>query len=732
MDARLSRFLLTVLLVAPCGAQEPSAEEGPFSLKDFRSLLQTPVVTASLLLQKPWEAPAKIVVITGEEIRRRGYQDLEEALHDLAGFNFEKGMGTTWSQIYMRGERTNDSDRFLFLWDDLVMNDLHGNVTWLERQFPMSAIEHVEILYGPASLLYGTNAMSGIVHVITRRPEDLNGVHLELWGGPYATRIAEVAMGRAWGDFKASFTGRYLASDERDLNDEYWVDRSGRRRYYGIQPQNLDLVALAANGNYDPAAGAFSVMKNGRQVPFSPRFGRPSRLWFMEGLAGWGGWQLRAQGWYREEQQEPRYTAQAGLRENWNSFAYAVNLDRKDLWGEWESKAHFTWRSNGIDPSSEGESFSRDKAFGVGDAGGSGDLPKVTRFQPYLYLKLSDSEVRAGERLSRRWGETSLVLGTEFTGSKVYESYNTRNTDQQPWKYTPQHEERDGALYGDLQGTLIPSLRAALGLRYDHNWTVGEAGGFGDLFTSRAAIIWAPGPHQLLKFIKSQAFQNAVPQKKYSVLAISRPVPSPNLRPERLESFEVGWELRPSEAWSLGVNAYRNEVQDKIDLVATGPGTTKYENVGRLKIQGFEVEFRRRLGEGTSLYFSLDSASAKDPATGRRTGGIAPLQARCGVDLQWTEHWTASLRGHATSARETADLYNTTPYGLGRVDPYFTLDLALAWRNPLPGLDLRLDLYNLGNARYYDPGVRAADGAVYNSATLQLPFRAYLGLAYHF
>lgn len=697
-------------------------------LEDF---LKVKVVTASLLQQQPWEAPAKVVVITGEQMRSRGYQDLEAALHDLAGFNFEKGMGTTWSQIYMRGERTNDSDRFLFLWDDLVMNDLNGNNTWLERQFPLSAIARVEILYGPASLLYGTNAMSGIVHVITRRPGELDGAQVTAWTGPYRTRIAEVALGRDWGGLSASFSGRYLGSEERDLNDEYWTDRAGRKRYYGIQPDTLDLGALAANGNYDPATGAFSVVKNGQRVPFSPRFGRPSRLWFMEGRVGWGGWTLRAQSWYREEVQEPRYTAQAGLRENWNLFSHAVRLEREDRFGEWEALGHLTWRANGVDPSSEGESFSRDKAFGVGDTGRPEDLPRVTRFQPYLYLKLSNQEWRVGERLSRRWDQTSLVVGAEATGSKVYESYNTRNNDQQPWRYTPQHQERDAALFADLQGPLHPTLRAALGFRYDHNWVAGEAGGFGDLFTGRAALMWSLGPGQLLKVLKSQAFQNAVPLKKYSVIP-NRPVPSPELRPEKLDAFEVDWEWRASETWTLSLAAYRNEVADKVDLVATGPGTTKYENVGRLKIQGVELELRRALGGGNSCYLNLDAASAKDPATGRRTGGIAPLQAHFGADLRWRDSVTASLRGHAVAARETANLYATTPYGLGKVDPYVAFDLALAWRNLLPGLEVRLNVDNLTNARYYDPGVRAADGAVYNAATLQLPRRVNLGLGYRF
>ena len=170
------------------------AQEGADAevLKAFERLQTVPVVSASRLPQDPTWAPAKVVVVTASDLRRRGYLDLEEVLHDLAGFDFEKGFGSHWSQIYMRGERSTNSDRFILIWDGVIQNDIWAQVTWFERQFPLSAIDRIEVMYGPASLLYGSNAMSGIIQVFTRKPEDIQGVQVQAKGGSFDTRAIEL------------------------------------------------------------------------------------------------------------------------------------------------------------------------------------------------------------------------------------------------------------------------------------------------------------------------------------------------------------------------------------------------------------------------------------------------------------------------------------------------------------------------------------------------------------
>ncbi len=144
---------------------------------------QTPVVSSvSKSIESLLEAPASVVVITGDEIRRRGYVDIEAVLHDLPGFDFSKRAGASYSNIYQRGYRSLETNRTLLLVDGVEDNDLASSTAWISRQFALSNIDRIEVVYGPASTMYGANAFAGVVNIITKDPKALIG------GGPAAGR----------------------------------------------------------------------------------------------------------------------------------------------------------------------------------------------------------------------------------------------------------------------------------------------------------------------------------------------------------------------------------------------------------------------------------------------------------------------------------------------------------------------------------------------------------------
>ena len=73
------------------------------------------------------EAPATVVVVTGEEIERRGYLHLADIFQDLPGFDVSRGNGVVYSSLYQRGFRATGSDRLLFLVDGVQQNDAAVN-----------------------------------------------------------------------------------------------------------------------------------------------------------------------------------------------------------------------------------------------------------------------------------------------------------------------------------------------------------------------------------------------------------------------------------------------------------------------------------------------------------------------------------------------------------------------------------------------------------------------------
>ncbi|HXT21639.1 MAG TPA: TonB-dependent receptor plug domain-containing protein, partial [Thermoanaerobaculia bacterium] len=173
------------------------------------------------------EAPATVVVIGADEIERRGYLDLEQLLHDLPGFDVSRGNGETYSTFYQRGFRSNDNDRLLLLVDGVEQNDIATGVAHVSRQFPIGAVERVEVVYGPASTIYGANAFSGVISIITKPPQAYLapgkrfGAVAAAAGGAFGSRGTDLTLaGRdKSGTISWSITGRLFRSDEPDLSE---------------------------------------------------------------------------------------------------------------------------------------------------------------------------------------------------------------------------------------------------------------------------------------------------------------------------------------------------------------------------------------------------------------------------------------------------------------------------------------------------------------------------------
>ena len=190
-------------------------------IKQSGSSLQ--IVSVSKRAENLHEAPATVLVISREDIMNRGYVDLEQVFSDLPGFDVSRTFGPTYSNIYQRGYRSNNTDRTLFLVDGVEENDLWSNISYWSRQFPVSNVERVEILYGPASTMYGANALVGVVNVITRDPEVLAGkkqlgVKANAGWGSYNTKFLDMTVAAKKNNVSFSTTIKRFTSSEENLS----------------------------------------------------------------------------------------------------------------------------------------------------------------------------------------------------------------------------------------------------------------------------------------------------------------------------------------------------------------------------------------------------------------------------------------------------------------------------------------------------------------------------------
>jgi outer membrane receptor protein involved in Fe transport len=173
----------TGMLVEETSSQtddQDSAED----VDDLTSLLEESVVTtASRGAQRATTAPAAVFTITAEEMRIYGVRTVAEAL-DLLGIGIQTSRVRDYgggADFGAQGLMLHDAGRrVLVLVDGQVMNAQDTGSVQLDEGLgvPLEAIDHIEVVLGAGSVMYGTNAILAVVHVFTRRAADDPGVHV--------------------------------------------------------------------------------------------------------------------------------------------------------------------------------------------------------------------------------------------------------------------------------------------------------------------------------------------------------------------------------------------------------------------------------------------------------------------------------------------------------------------------------------------------------------------------
>jgi len=187
MTAQFTRKLSPILLMAAtlagtaatCSAQL-QADLADMSLEE---LLRLEVTSVSRRQQQLSRAPAAIYVITQEDIRRSGLRSLPELLRLAPGVHVARINAYTWA-ISARGFNGRIASKMLVLIDGrTVYTPLFSGVYWEMHDLPLGDIERIEVIRGPGATMWGSNAVNGVVNIITKSARDTPGGFIEAVGG---------------------------------------------------------------------------------------------------------------------------------------------------------------------------------------------------------------------------------------------------------------------------------------------------------------------------------------------------------------------------------------------------------------------------------------------------------------------------------------------------------------------------------------------------------------------
>ncbi len=191
-------------------------------------LMNIKVSSASKVDESISHVPATTIILTGEEIQQRGYTEIFEIFDDLPGMHLARTYGDNYFRNYIRGYRTTNTSPLLFLIDGVLVNDIFYNEIECAAAIPLSNIDKVEIVYGPSSSIYGSNASMGIVNVITRRNGDKDGyISIVKLGYGYPNfKNADLFTSVRKNNIEFSVATKLQKANLRDLigdNRSYWT-----------------------------------------------------------------------------------------------------------------------------------------------------------------------------------------------------------------------------------------------------------------------------------------------------------------------------------------------------------------------------------------------------------------------------------------------------------------------------------------------------------------------------
>ncbi len=236
------------------------------------------VVTASRTEQRLHEVPAAISVLTSEQMEQIPADDYGDYLRNVPGLNVSQ-MSARDIQITGRAATNSLATSQLVLLDNRTLYlDFFGFVMWDFVPLDAKEIKQIEVVRGPGSAVWGANAMSGVVNLITKKPSEMQGTSLTLGGGDFGTAFGSVTHAGV----TTSGNGGYKLSASYFQQDAY-------DRPTGTIPGTQS----PTNPNGTPYSAVDFVNKGTEQPKFNFRYDHdptPSTSWsFSGGYAGTDG-----------------------------------------------------------------------------------------------------------------------------------------------------------------------------------------------------------------------------------------------------------------------------------------------------------------------------------------------------------------------------------------------------------------------------------------------------------
>ena len=685
---RISRRILALAVasVAPWSALAQTEE-------DELSLLfsQTEVTTASKAPEPAALAPASITVITADEIRRSGARDVSDVLRTVVGLELTRDQfGAV--QLVSRGILSpSESNQILFLVDGVPVNiPSYGGASLVYDDLALAGVKRFEVVRGPGSALYGAHAFAGVVQVITRDGDEIDGVEAAAgassWPGTHASLVAGTEVG----------TRGSLALRAHVLSTRGPRIRVEEDAFTGVE---------GPDGPVSDAPGDLATFKDKVHVGGKARFGNVSlTASFLRNVRGvW-------LGNYVNVSDEHFYEQIDGYeRIEWNeSFADGKvrvlaaltaqqhnERERQQVYPQ----ARFDTDDERAPWPGDPEDYRAKPALDRGDLG-SNSFSSETQVSYEVFPR---NVLLAGVQY-HTINQTDTYFHLNFddegvTSERVDLPFNTAVSRQNVGAYL----NDDWTIVGDRPG--LYRIRVLAGVRYDYyHDDLAKKEDFGDgpdfdALAPRAGVVWEIARGVYLKYLYGRAFRPPSFRELYSDdpnVVVGRPT----LFPETIDFHEVSAGIaRPR--FQVQATAFQGKAVDL--LVSRTQGTAiEFGNLGESSTRGIEAEGRVELRQGAWVFANATVQEARIDDIDQDSPGVTNVKGSAGASADLFGFATLYAAATYMGKRLQPDFQDEEP-GDAYVDPYVFATASATIRTPLKGLDVQLTGVNLLDADIRDP-----------------------------
>jgi iron complex outermembrane receptor protein len=219
-QTRIARTLLLFLFVltGSSAGQERTSKLAAMSLEE---LLNVRITTIGRKQQESSHIPAAVYVISEEEIRRSGATSIPDLLRLVPGAEIAQMDNSTWA-VSIRGSNSMSNSKLLVLIDGRsVYYPTYSSIFWNVQDVVLEDVQRIEVIRGPGASLWGSNAVNGVINIVTKNAKDTEGTLISAGGGTF-----DQAFGTARYGGKAGNTGYYRIFAKYSLRDNV-VDLPG-------------------------------------------------------------------------------------------------------------------------------------------------------------------------------------------------------------------------------------------------------------------------------------------------------------------------------------------------------------------------------------------------------------------------------------------------------------------------------------------------------------------------